>query len=96
MLLVLFILGGALHRTAFAKGRVLGHAMGDEVHRIIARHVLFLQEVGRVRFPFGKDGDEHVGAGHLGPARGLNVDRGALDHALEGGGWHGLGPVNIW
>jgi hypothetical protein len=69
--------------------------MGDEVHRVIARHVLFLQEIGRVRFPFGEDRDQHVGARHLGPARGLHMDRGALDHALEGRRRHRLGALDI-
>jgi hypothetical protein len=88
-------LGGAGDGAAFAIGRVLGDAMGDEVHRVVARHVLLLQEVGRVRFALGEDRDQHVGAGHLGAARGLHVDRGALDHALEGGGRHGLGAFDI-
>jgi hypothetical protein len=69
--------------------------MGDEVDRVIARHVLLLQEVGGVRFALGEDRDQHVGARHLGAARGLHMDRGALDHALEGGGRHGLGPLDI-
>ena len=32
----------------FAIGRVLGDAVGDEVHRVIAGHVLLLQEIGGV------------------------------------------------
>jgi hypothetical protein len=69
--------------------------VGDEVHRVVARHVLLLQEVGGVRLAFGEDGDEDVGARDLGAARGLDVDRGALDHPLEGGGGHGLAPVDV-
>ncbi len=69
--------------------------MRDEVHRVVAGHVLFLQEVGGVRFAFGEDRDKHVRARHLGPARRLHMDRGALDHALEGGGRHGFGPFDI-
>ena len=69
--------------------------MGDEVHRIIACHVLFLQEVGGVGFTFGKDRNQHIGAGHFGAARALDVDRGALDHPLEGGGRHSLGAFDI-
>ncbi len=42
----------------------------------------------------GEDRDEHVGAGHLLPARGLDVNNGALDHPLEsGGGLCILAPV---
>ncbi len=33
---------------------------------------------------FGKQGDEYVRAGHLIAPGGLDVDGGALDHALEG------------
>ena len=38
----------------------------------------------------GKDGDEHVGAGHFFPARRLDVDDRALDDALEAGGRLGI------
>ncbi len=88
-------LGRALNRARFSKGGILGHTMGDEIHRVIAGHVLFLQEVGGVRFPLGKDRDQHIGAGHLGAARALHMDRGALDHALERGGRNRLGTVDI-
>ena len=86
---------GTGDRALFAKGRVFRHTMRDEIHRIIARHILFLQEIGGVGFAFGKDRDQHVGSGHLGAARGLDMDRGALDHALERGGGHGLGAFDI-
>ena len=76
----------ARHGARFAIGWVLGHPMGDEIDGVIARHVLFLQEIGRVRFPFGEDGDKDVRARHLGAARRLHMDRRALDHPLEGGG----------
>ena len=64
--------------------------MGDVIDRVITGHVLFLQEEGRMAFPFGEDGDQHIGAGHLVPARRLDVDHGALDHALETGGRLGV------
>ena len=42
----------------------------------------------------GEDRDQHVGAGHLLAAGRLDVDHGALDHALEAGGRLGvLGAV---
>jgi len=34
-------------------------------------------------FALREDGDQHVGAGHLLAARGLDVNDRALDHALE-------------
>ena len=34
----------------------------------------------------GEQRHQHVGAGHLVTARGLHVNRGALNHALEAGG----------
>ena len=69
--------------------------MGDEIHRVIAGHVLFLQEIGGVAFAFGEDGHQNIGARHLGAARALDVDRRALDNALEGCCRHRLGPVDI-
>jgi hypothetical protein len=78
-----------------AKGGVLGDAVGDIVDGVIARHVLFLQEIGGVGFAFGKDGDKDIGARHFVAARGLDVNRGALDDALESGGRHGFGAFDI-
>ena len=69
--------------------------MRNEIHRIIARHVLFLQEIGGVAFAFGKDRDKHVRTGHFGATGRLHVNGGALDHALESGRWHGFGSINI-
>jgi hypothetical protein len=92
---LILALGGAGDGARFAVGRILGDAMGDEVDRVIAGHVLFLQEIGGVRLPLGEDRDEHVGARHLGPAGGLHVDRRALDHPLEGGGGHRFGPFDV-
>ena len=90
-----FGLGRACDRAGFTICRVFGDAVGDEVHRVIAGHILFLQEVGGVAFTFGEDGDKHVRARHFGPARGLHVDRGALDHALEGRRGHRFGTVDV-
>jgi len=63
--------------------RGLGDAVADEVHRIESRHVLRLQEIDRMAFALAEQGDEHIGPRHLILARGLDMDGGALDHALE-------------
>ena len=91
----LMALVGTRDGARLAEGRVLGHAVRDVVHGVVARHVLLLQEEGRVRLALREDRDEDVGPRHLGPARGLHVDRGALDDALEGGGGHGLRPLHV-
>ena len=72
-------------RWAERPGR-LGDAVADEVDRVEAGHVLQLQEVDRMALAFAEQGDQHVGAGDLIAAGGLDVDRGALDDALEAGG----------
>ena len=35
------------------------------IHVTVARHVLLLQEEHRMAFAFGKQRDQHVGAGHF-------------------------------
>ncbi len=85
---------GAAHRARFRHARPLGDAVADVVDRVVARHVLLLQEVRGMALALGEDRDQHVGAGHLLAAGGLDMDDGALDHALEPGGGLGiLGPV---
>jgi hypothetical protein len=59
--------------------------MGDVIDRIVARHVLFLQEVGGVAFALGKDRHQDIGAGDFLAAGGLHMDDGALYYALEAG-----------
>jgi len=81
--------------AGFTVSGVFGDAVGDVVHRVIACHVLLLQEVGGVALALGKDGDEHIGPRYFGPSRGLHVNRGPLDYALEGGGGHGFGSVDV-
>ena len=41
-------------------------------------------------FAFAEQGDQDIGAGHFVAAGGLDVDGGALDDALEAGGWFGV------
>jgi hypothetical protein len=43
-----------------------------------------------VALALGEDRDQHVGAGHFLAARGLDMDHGALDDALEAGGRLGV------
>jgi hypothetical protein len=64
--------------------------VADVVDRVVARHVLLLQEIGGVALALGEDRDQHVGAGHLLAAGRLDVDHRALDHALEAGGRLGV------
>jgi hypothetical protein len=64
----------------------LGDAVADVIDRVVAGHVLLLQEIGRVALALGEDRHQHVGAGDLLAAGGLHVDDGALDHPLEAGG----------
>ena len=61
-------LWAAIDGAAFAKGRVFGDAVRDEIDGVVARHILFLQEVGGVAFAFGKDCDQHVCARDFGAA----------------------------
>ena len=73
----------AARGTAFAGAGTLRDAMRDVVDRVIAGHLLFLQEIGGMALALGEDRDENVGAGHFVAAGGLNVDDRALDDALE-------------
>ena len=59
----------ALHRPRLAVGRILGDAVADVVHRVVAGHVLLLQEIRGMALAFREDRDEHVRAGHLASAR---------------------------
>jgi hypothetical protein len=59
--------------------------MGDEVHRVVARHVALGEEIGRMALAFGKQGDQNIGTRHFLASGILDVDDGALDHALEAG-----------
>ena len=69
--------------------------MRDKVHRIVTRHILFLQEIGSVAFALSKDGDQNIGASYFTTARGLYMDCRALDHPLERGCWHSFRTFDI-
>ena len=82
----LLVLINAAHGPGFIHPCPLGNAMGDIIHRVIAGHVLLLQEEGGMAFTLGEDRHQHIGARHLLAAGGLHMDHGALDHPLEAGG----------
>ena len=79
-----FVLDAA-HDARLRSAGALGDAVGDVVDGVVARHLLLLQEIGRMAFALGKDGNQHVGAAHLLAARRLYVDHRALDHPVETG-----------
>jgi hypothetical protein len=86
---------GAAHRRGFRWTRALGDAMRDVIDRVIAGHVLLLQEVGGVAFALGEDRHQHVGAGHLIAAGRLDMDHGALNDALESCGGLGILVISV-
>ena len=90
LLALLRLLVGAAHRPALAGAGALGDAVADVVDRVVAGHVLLLQEVGGVALALGEHRHEHVGPGHLLAAGRLDMDHRALDHALEAGGRLGI------
>ena len=55
----------AAHRARFGYSGPLGDAVADIVDRVIAGHVLLLQEIGGVALALGEDRDQHIGAGDL-------------------------------
>jgi hypothetical protein len=81
---------GATHRPRFRQARPLGDAMADVIHRVVARHILLLQEIGGVALALGENSDEHIRARHLFPARRLHMDHRALDDALKSCGRLGV------
>jgi hypothetical protein len=78
-----------LSKTAFLSYHAFGK-VADVVYRIMASHILLLEEIGGAAFGFGKDRDQNVGAGHLFASRRLKVDHRALNDALETTGRLGI------
>ena len=76
---------GAARRARLAGAGALGDAMRDVVDRVVAGHLLFLQEIGGMAFALGENSNEHVGAGHFFAAGRLDMDHRTLDDALEAG-----------
>ena len=84
------LLVDAAHRARFRHPGPLGDAVADVIDRVVARHVLLLQEISGMALALGEDRDQHVGAGDFLAAGRLHVDHRALDHALEAGGRLGV------
>src|SRR5262245_6168564 len=63
------ILLGAARRARLRHARPLGDAVADVIDRVVARHVLLLQEIRRMALALGKDRDQDIGARHLLAAR---------------------------
>ena len=59
------LLLGAAHRPRLGQAGPLGDAMADVVDRVVAGHVLLLQEIGGVALALGENRHQHVGAGHF-------------------------------
>ena len=57
--------------------------MADVIHRVVAGHILLLQEIGGVALTLGKNRHEHVGACDFLPPGRLHMDHRTLDHALK-------------
>ena len=83
------LLLGAARAARLGSAGALGDAVGDVVHRVVARHLLLLQEIGGVALALGEDRNEHVRAGDFLTPRRLDVNHSPLDDPLESG--RGLG-----
>ena len=84
------LLLAALHLARFGQLAVLANAVADIGYRVEAAHILLLQEVDGVAFPFGKERDEHIRAGHNILAGALDVQNRPLHHPLETAGGGGV------
>ena len=80
----------AAHRARLGNAGPLGDAMTDVIDRVVARHVLLLQEIGGMAFALREDRDQHVGAGDFLAAGRLDMNHRALDHALKASGRLGV------
>ena len=59
------ILIHAAHRARFRRAGPLCDPMGNIVYRVVACHLLLLQEVCGMAFALGKDRNQYIGAGHF-------------------------------
>ena len=72
-------------RAVLACHHAFGDPVRDVIDRIIAGHILLLQEIGGMALALGKNRHQDIGARHLVTARRLDMDHRALDDALETG-----------
>ena len=61
------LLVDAAHWPRLGDTGPLGDTVTDVIDRVVARHVLLLQEIRGMAFALGEDRNQHVGAGHLFP-----------------------------
>ena len=87
------IIFGAVNGVLPRPAGHLGDAMGDVIDGVQPRHVMDLQEVDGVGFPFREQGNQEIGPGHFLAARRLHMDDGALDHTLKARRGLRLGPL---
>ena len=59
------VLVGAAHRPRFRHAGPLGDAVADVIDRVVARHVLLLQEIGGMALALGENRNEYVRARYL-------------------------------
>ena len=57
--------------------------MADVIDRVVARHILLLQEISGVALALGKNRDQHIGAGDFLPPGRLHMNDRPLDDALK-------------
>ena len=87
------ILFGAARVLVLDPLAVLADAVADEADRVEPAHILLLEEIDGIAVAFGKQRDQHIGAGDNVLAARLDVQDRALDHPLEPGGGRRLGLV---
>src|SRR5215472_15444768 len=80
------VIVGSLCASGFRTPRRFGDAVRNVIDGIKPGHVLLLQVVYGVAFTFGEHRYEDVCPGNLLTARGLDVNRGSLQHPLKARG----------
>src|SRR5262249_38899707 len=88
-----FLVGAARRPPGIGKARPLGYPVADVIARVVPGHVLLLQEISGVTLAFGKNRDEHIGAGDFFPPRGLNMNDRPLDDTLKSRRRLGVLPI---
>jgi len=81
------------YRTHLVHIGSLRNAVADVIHRIIACHLLLLQEEGSVAFTLCKHSDQHIGTCHFFTPGRLHMNYSALNNTLKTCGWFGFFAV---